>query len=116
MPWSTEKKTEYARNRYRTDEAYRKHRNKLHRAAAKKRKQAGEKLVEAFRSKGCKKCKEKEPCCLVAHHLDPSKKELPIASSVSSCVSPKRIEAELAKCVCLCMNCHAKVHKGVIRL
>ena len=48
--------------------------------------------------------------------VDPSSKDFNIGMAQSRKISPARVEAELAKCVCLCMNCHAKVHAGIITL
>ena len=35
---------------------------------------------------------------------------------ISRSYSPDRVRKELAKCVCLCMNCHAKVHAGRVSI
>jgi predicted HNH restriction endonuclease len=29
-------------------------------------------------------------------------------------VTTEELIAEIAKCVCLCMNCHKKVHEGLL--
>ena len=69
-----------------------------------------------FRRDGCRLCGEREPLCLAAHHTDPAAKEFNIGEAVANKVGVKRITAELAKCVCLCHNCHAKVHGGIATL
>jgi len=43
---------------------------------------------------------------LEIHHVDPSEKE----SNHIFSWKPERIEAELAKCIILCHNCHVKMH------
>jgi hypothetical protein len=73
------------------------------------------KLIEVFRSGGCSLCQEKEPCCLSAHHEDDHDKEFSIGDATRKGFSPARVIKELAKCSCLCENCHRKVHAGVIR-
>lgn len=50
--------------------------------------------------------------CLAAidfHHRDPREKDF----SISLKMSWEAIEAELAKCVALCANCHREVHAGL---
>ena len=69
-------------------------------------------LIDAFRANGCEYCDEKEPVALDAHHIDPTTKEFGIAKSYR--ISPRRMEAELKKCICLCSNCHRKLHAGLI--
>lgn len=63
---------------------------------------------------GCLICREADPCCLEFHHIDPTLKEIGIAENVSS--SLERLFKEIEKCVCLCSNCHKKVHAGKISL
>ncbi len=82
-------------------------RNEKHRAAAKD-------LVAAFRAAGCAVCDESEVCCLSAHHLDPAAKDFDVGMGLDKALAT--IRAELKKCVCLCENCHRKVHAGIIKL
>lgn len=106
---------EYMRRRL-EDPAYRqKHLARVSRNNA-RYKGESEELVLAFRAQGCALCPEVEPCCLTAHHLDPSTKKFSVGDANFLRISPKRLKEELAKCVCLCMNCHAKVHGGVVNL
>jgi hypothetical protein len=72
-------------------------------------------MISGFKSGGCACCNETAECCLVAHHLDPVAKELTIGLATSKLMGRKRLAAELAKCVCVCANCHAKIHAGLIR-
>ena len=61
----------------------------------------------------CVGCGFRDPIdALEFHHLDPRTKEFGISTEGI----PRRwdkIEAELAKCVLLCANCHREVHAGV---
>ena len=63
--------------------------------------------VEAFGGKcgicGYDKCVE----ALEFHHLDPSQKEFTLTASVAN---RQVFVEELKKCVCLCSNCHRKLH------
>lgn len=61
-----------------------------------------------FDARGCERCGERDPCCLEFHHKDPSQKTGAIA--VLCGWSWKRLEAEIAKCVVLCANCHCRAH------
>ena len=57
----------------------------------------------------CVKCGESRLYCIDFHHIDPSKKSFPIGMS-SKDKSDEIFEAEIAKCVCLCKNCHSEFH------
>jgi len=72
-------------------------------------------VIRAFKAAGCLVCGESHLACLVAHHLDPAKKEFSLGAS-TSWVSERKVRRELAKCLCLCMNCHAKHHAGDLEL
>ncbi len=71
-------------------------------------------LIKSFK-KACIVCEEKELCCIDFHHLDPSQKEFNIAE-LAKYGSKTKIEKEIIKCVCLCSNCHRKLHAGIIKL
>jgi len=72
------------------------------------------KIEEYKASKGCTICGEMDPCCIDFHHTDPSKKENAI-SNMRHC-SWDTVLVEVAKCIPLCRNCHAKVHAGKLKL
>lgn len=101
------------RRRYQTDPAFRYE----HKSTVKQTKQAYAKEIAAllveFKVNGCSRCGETEPCCLTAHHIDPEAKLFDISSVRDGRVSPARVLTELQKCICLCMNCHAKTHAGL---
>lgn len=66
---------------------------------------------EELRSKlACSQCGEDHPGVLDFHHLDPSTKEYNIGTIRQSGYSRERVEAEIAKCIVLCANCHRKLH------
>jgi hypothetical protein len=72
-------------------------------------------LISKFRQNGCIICGEKEPCCLQAHHVR-GKKLYNLGDLTRGRHGVATVEAELAKCVCICANCHCKVHGGVVKL
>jgi hypothetical protein len=105
---------EYMRKRFRTDPEYKaKHMARVRKNDARYRAQVVA-LISDFRANGCLICPEKTPCCLVAHHVDPSSKLFEIGNSTGVKISATLVRAELAKCVCLCANCHAKVHANLV--
>lgn len=107
---------DYMRKRFQTDPSYREKHLERIRRNDKRRRDEIKSLVENWKSRGCAICGESEPCCLSAHHIDSSEKEFSISDGVRGKLGKSRILDELDKCVCLCENCHRKVHAGVIKL
>jgi hypothetical protein len=107
---------EYMRRRYHTDPQYREAQCLAVRLNNAKAREKTQSLISQAKAGGCIVCSEKEPCCLGFHHLDPSTKEFDIGNAYQRRISPNRLARELAKCVCLCHNCHAKLHAGLINL
>jgi hypothetical protein len=70
-------------------------------------------IIARFRMHGCRLCAERETVCLTAHHLDPGLKSFNIGASCTR-HGREAILAELAKCICVCLNCHAKITAGII--
>lgn len=106
----------YMRRRYNEDPAFRaKHQARV----AQTRKTylaAFNAIIIEFRKNGCLLCPERESCVLVAHHVDPAKKDFELGYARAQKLNLKRVADELTKCVCLCMNCHAKFHAGILTL
>jgi len=63
---------------------------------------------------GCKFCNECEPVCLDFHHLDPAGKDINVGQQMSSGL--ERLKREIAKCICVCANCHRKVHAKILKI
>jgi hypothetical protein len=61
-------------------------------------------------SLSCCMCGETDEACLDFHHKDPTQKEFLISKLVTNS-SFEKLKAELSKCVCVCANCHRKIHK-----
>lgn len=62
----------------------------------------------------CIICGESEPFCIDFHHKNPSEKEFTISKKTN--LGKDKLLAEIQKCICLCANCHRKVHAGLIDL
>lgn len=62
----------------------------------------------------CIICGEKEFVCIDWHHVDPSTKLFTIGANFNK--ARTSILKEISKCVCLCSNCHRKVHAGLLNL
>lgn len=56
----------------------------------------------------CKNCGENHPACIQFHHPNKNK-DMDVARLIGS-ASRERVIKEIAKCVPLCANCHAKEH------
>ena len=70
-------------------------------------------VVKKYRAeRGCERCPETHPATLDLHHCDGAEKhpKLRDGSMMWKRLSFADIEAELAKCIVLCANCHRKHH------
>lgn len=56
----------------------------------------------------CLKCGESRIRCLSFHHINSESKEFTIGALRKS--SLEKIENEINKCICLCLNCHHEFH------
>ena len=64
-------------------------------------------FVESLKTECCK-CGEDRPWVIQFHHVNPADKEFAIAAFGTR--SKSTIWKEVAKCVCLCSNCHDEFH------
>ena len=62
----------------------------------------------------CISCGEADPVVIDFHHLDPTEKEDGISKLIWNNSSLGKIKAEIDKSVCLCSNCHRRVHAGTL--
>lgn len=88
-----------------------------HRETTKKRRQekwrlTKQRIDDIKRRFGCRVCDESDIVCLDFHHLNPASKEFEIAIVMNQEMPWEKVLAEIRKCVCLCANCHRKVHAG----
>lgn len=58
----------------------------------------------------CAECGENHTATLHFHHRDPQAKDFNLSEAVRKGYSIERIKREVAKCIVLCANCHAKLH------
>ncbi len=101
---------EWRRNKLRTDPEYKKRQKICKDNINDSNLAIARELVTEFRKNGCKKCPEKNHDCLCAHHKKPSEKLFSIGRLTALRPTPDKVKKELKKCVCLCHNCHAKLH------
>lgn len=66
---------------------------------------------EYFTDKKCKQCDETDYRILVTHHVNPDTK----VKGGMWTWSEKRRNAELAKCIVLCKDCHTELHAAKLR-
>jgi DNA-directed RNA polymerase subunit M/transcription elongation factor TFIIS len=88
------------------------HRNAEHaKSVIVERKQKIREWLIEYKSKvACTRCGESHPATIQFHHTDPKEKDRSISEVANNGWSIERIEKEIAKCVVLCANCHAKEH------
>lgn len=99
----------YAKNKHR--EEVRERLRKADQRQVKKFKDAINYIKSSF---GCAFCSEKEPCCLDFHHTGNKEKDREVSYWVKT-KSVARICEEMNKCICVCANCHRKLHAGLIQ-
>lgn len=68
------------------------------------------------RAYGCQFCYEDDICCFDFHHLDPQTKTSAISIMITTRQTISKLIDELNKCVCVCSNCHRKIHAGKIKV
>ena len=107
---------EYMRNRFQADPAFKARQLDRISRNSEKYKQESDAEIKMFRSAGCALCGETEPVCLSAHHVDQNAKDFNIGDAAKKGMSPAKVREELQKCVCLCHNCHSKVHAGLAKI
>ena len=64
----------------------------------------------------CIACGESDPTVIEFHHLNPEEKDFDISRMCGRRASRDRITEEINKCVCLCSNCHKRVHANTLTL
>lgn len=107
-----EKKKAYAREYYGRSADRRK---KIYEAVAKRRNSIVAKFKEYKAGLKCIMCGENHPSCLEFHHVDPrTKDENPSELARKKGWSFDKIKEHIeTTCLCLCANCHRKVHSKI---
>jgi len=72
-------------------------------------------LVEMKQGMGCHFCKEDYFRCLEFHHTNSEEKEHNVSDMVANGFGKEAIQREMAKCICVCSNCHRKLHDNVLQ-
>lgn len=67
-------------------------------------------ILDYKQKQGCVQCSENHPSCLEFHHLNVNEKKSSISKMVHNDYPWEKILKEIAKCIVLCKNCHAKLH------
>ncbi len=116
MPTSPTKHAAYIRKKYHEDAAYRARHLQLVKKNKEKNRERMRAILDGIRANGCQLCPEREPCCLSFHHVNPAEKQFGVGNYGSRQPSLDNFIAELAKCICVCENCHRKIHAGVLVL
>jgi hypothetical protein len=62
--------------------------------------------------KQCAICGESTKCCLEIHHLHEKRFNV---SQAANYTGTEELKKELKRCICLCANCHKKVHAGLYK-
>lgn len=112
MPSAPPKHAEYMRRRYQEDDQFReRHKNRV---AVRKAKidAEGKQIIEEAKAGGCRLCDETASCCLSFHHV--GEKRFPISNWLRTVGSIAKLVAELDQCICVCENCHRKMHAGLL--
>lgn len=65
--------------------------------------------ADLMKDKSCTRCGETDSAVLQWHHTDPTEKEMTVSDMIQR-RGVGSILSEMAKCVCLCANCHLRVH------
>ena len=83
--------------------------------ASRKRSREKIKKFVADQKEPCIQCGWFEhPCGIDWHHVDPSIKSFELSRAFQHGIA--KVKDEIAKCVCLCKNCHSMYHNGVIEV
>ena len=99
--------SEYSKKWYAENKKKKKEQAKKSRKRAVRR---NRKYVDKHKIENPCPCGEVATCCLSYHHTEGNKEEN-ISDMVNRGYSITRIQSEIDKCIVLCLNCHAKLHK-----
>lgn len=102
QPWCKPCQKEYK------DQHYRDNKQSYIKKASKAREKVWSWWKEYKKAFSCTKCGENHPGCLDFHHTDDNK-ENGVANLIANGTKQKAL-LEIEKCICLCSNCHRKLH------
>jgi hypothetical protein len=72
--------------------------------------QAERKLLAKSLLYPCEHCGEFHEAIMDWHHIDPVTKDKTVSRLLAGKFALKRVLTEIEKCICLCSNCHRKLH------
>jgi hypothetical protein len=101
---------EWVKKKYHSNTEFREKAKAATKKSKKKHTLAAKILLAEFRKDGCLECDEINPDALCAHHRKAKDKKAHIGRLISCNAPIKKVAEELKKCICLCLNCHAKLH------
>ena len=82
----------------------------------KDRKLKVQQVLDRWKECGCQICGEKTFCCLIAHHVK-NGRVTPKISQLWGSAPSEVVKFELeTNCICLCLNCHRKLHSGLFNV
>ena len=125
--WAERKKVYKEKNRERIAESdrryYKANKDKLNQKKMRWQKENRERVTEQQRARRetgnnrllrlktpCVKCGETRPWVIQFHHIDQTKKEFMINITTVMTKEWEEVLKEVAKCACLCANCHTEFH------
>lgn len=114
MPYKDiEKRREVARKLYKE-----RHREKHTQRVYQRVKSIKQGFAKYKADKHCAMCGENDPVCLEFHHIDPATKEGDPSELVKTkgWALEKIIDHVEKTCICVCANCHRKIHKKLTHL
>ena len=89
-------------------ESYLRNKVKIYENNKRRRKELRAWFAEITKDNTCLFCGESCSVCLDYHHRNPEEKLANVSKLLTDMRSRKMILAELAKCDCMCSNCHRK--------
>ncbi len=96
--------------------SYEKHRDVTYRRNKRTRVRYKGRWDDFKRTQKCLFCPEIEPVCFDFHHIDPSQKDFNLGDMIKKQMSWDSLMEEVSKCICVCSNCHRKLHAGIISM
>ena len=104
MPYSNPEQQKLAQKEW-----YEKNKSLTAQRAKEARKRTKEWYNNIMEQQSCQRCGENDRVVLEWHHIDPTKKDMGVAYMLSR-RGKKTILEEIEKCICLCANCHRRLH------
>lgn len=105
-----------ARNRHNYQKNLTKYRKNIYATRAIRIAEKQQAIYDIKTMYGCAVCDEKYVGCIDFHHLPNYTKKYIVSTMVHSSYSIEKMIEEINKCVCVCSNCHRKIHDGIVKV